>query len=97
MIEPLNELADLVAELFSPIANRGRDPLPMIHDNPSTSEGVRLVCQYELKHHSWPVTAVRVSTDNHGISYGRNNIPSRLATTIVAPQAGPIYLAFSWP
>ncbi|OCH92098.1 insulin-degrading enzyme [Obba rivulosa] len=32
--ESLDELAEMVAKLFSPIANRGRDPLPMINDHP---------------------------------------------------------------
>jgi insulysin len=32
--EPLDDLADLVSNLFSPILNRGQDPLPTIHDHP---------------------------------------------------------------
>ncbi|KAI0372962.1 insulin-degrading enzyme [Pilatotrama ljubarskyi] len=32
--ESLDELADMVASLFSPIPNRGREPLPMINDHP---------------------------------------------------------------
>ncbi|OJT08672.1 Insulin-degrading enzyme [Trametes pubescens] len=32
--EPLDELADMVAALFSPIPNRGREPLHMITDHP---------------------------------------------------------------
>ncbi|TCD63541.1 Insulinase (Peptidase M16) [Steccherinum ochraceum] len=32
--EPLDELSELVSKLFSPIANRGLDPLPIIHDHP---------------------------------------------------------------
>jgi hypothetical protein len=32
--EPLDELADLVSNLFTPIQNRGQDPLPMINDHP---------------------------------------------------------------
>ncbi|KAF8623490.1 hypothetical protein AX15_006273 [Amanita polypyramis BW_CC] len=32
--EPLNELAELTSRLFSPIPNRGREPLPMIEDHP---------------------------------------------------------------
>ncbi|KAF8965197.1 Metalloenzyme, LuxS/M16 peptidase-like protein [Flammula alnicola] len=32
--ESLDELADLAATLFSPIPNRGRDPLPMINEHP---------------------------------------------------------------
>lgn len=42
--EPLDELADLVSILFSPIQNRGRDPLPMINDHPfGPDETSRLV------------------------------------------------------
>ncbi|KAI0053918.1 hypothetical protein FA95DRAFT_1551697 [Auriscalpium vulgare] len=32
--EPLDELSDLAVKLFSPIPNRGRDPLPTISDHP---------------------------------------------------------------
>ncbi|KAH7911404.1 Metalloenzyme, LuxS/M16 peptidase-like protein [Hygrophoropsis aurantiaca] len=32
--ESLDELADLVSTLFSPIPNRGQDPVPMINDHP---------------------------------------------------------------
>ncbi|EMD38222.1 hypothetical protein CERSUDRAFT_82469 [Gelatoporia subvermispora B] len=32
--ESLDELADMVAKMFSPIPNRGRDRLPMINDHP---------------------------------------------------------------
>jgi hypothetical protein len=32
--EPLDELADMVSTLFSPIKNRGQDPLPVIPDHP---------------------------------------------------------------
>ena len=32
--EPLDELADMVSTLFSPIKNQGQDPLPVIHDHP---------------------------------------------------------------
>ena len=32
--ESLDELADMVASLFSPIPNRGREPLHMINDHP---------------------------------------------------------------
>ena len=32
--ESLDELSDLVSTLFSPILNRGQDPLPIIHDHP---------------------------------------------------------------
>ncbi|KAL6301582.1 insulin-degrading enzyme [Sparassis latifolia] len=32
--EPLDELADMVAELFSPIPNRAQDPLPKISQHP---------------------------------------------------------------
>lgn len=32
--ESLDELSNLVASLFSPIQNRGQDPLPMINDHP---------------------------------------------------------------
>ncbi|KAH7923541.1 hypothetical protein BV22DRAFT_1015236 [Leucogyrophana mollusca] len=32
--ETLDELADLVSTLFSPVPNRGQDPLPMINDHP---------------------------------------------------------------
>jgi len=34
LLEPLDELAEKVVELFSPIENRGQDPLPMIHEHP---------------------------------------------------------------
>lgn len=33
-VEPLDELADMVSTLFSPIKNRGQDPLPVIPDHP---------------------------------------------------------------
>lgn len=33
-VEPLDELADMVASLFSLIPNRGREPLHMIADHP---------------------------------------------------------------
>jgi len=33
-VEPLDELADMVSTLFSPIKNRGQDPLPVILDHP---------------------------------------------------------------
>jgi hypothetical protein len=41
-LEPLDELAEMVVELFSPIENRGQDPLPMIHEHPygSSEKGV---------------------------------------------------------
>jgi insulysin len=32
--EPLDELADMVSTLFTPIKNRGQDPLPIIPDHP---------------------------------------------------------------
>ncbi|KDQ61093.1 hypothetical protein JAAARDRAFT_32094 [Jaapia argillacea MUCL 33604] len=32
--ESVDELSDMVAEMFSPILNRGRDALPMINDHP---------------------------------------------------------------
>jgi insulysin len=42
--EPLDELADLVSNLFTPIQNRGQDPLPMINDHPfGPNETSRLV------------------------------------------------------
>lgn len=33
-VESLDELSDLVSNLFSPVLNRGQDPLPMIYDHP---------------------------------------------------------------
>jgi insulysin len=32
--EPLDELVSMVSTLFSPILNRGREPLPMIEEHP---------------------------------------------------------------
>ena len=42
-VESLDELADLANALFSPISNRGRDPVPMINDHPfgPAEKGVR--------------------------------------------------------
>ena len=44
-LESLDELSDLVSKLFSPVANRGREPLPMIDDHPfgPNEAGVRFV------------------------------------------------------
>jgi insulysin len=33
-LEPLNELSDLVSNLFTPIKNRSQDPLPTINEHP---------------------------------------------------------------
>ncbi len=43
MIEPLDELSDMVSKLFSPISKRDVEALPMINDHPfGTKEaGVR--------------------------------------------------------
>ena len=41
--DPLDHLADLVADLFSPIRNLGQNPLPSIPDHPfgADEKGVR--------------------------------------------------------
>jgi hypothetical protein len=41
--ESLDELAELTSRLFSPVQNRGREPLPMIEDHPfgPDQKGVR--------------------------------------------------------
>lgn len=43
--ESLDELAELASSLFSPIQNRGRDPLPMIEDHPFGADQ-KGVCTY---------------------------------------------------
>jgi hypothetical protein len=42
--DPLDDLSDLAASLFSPILNRGQNPLPSISDHPfgPGEKGVRL-------------------------------------------------------
>jgi insulysin len=34
LTEPLDELAGLTSKLFSPVKNRGREPIPMINEHP---------------------------------------------------------------
>ncbi|KAH8099586.1 Metalloenzyme, LuxS/M16 peptidase-like protein [Cristinia sonorae] len=58
--EPLDELSELVAKLFSPIVNRDIDPLPMIHDHPfgpnekGTLISVQTVMSFHAIEISWP-------------------------------------------
>jgi insulysin len=49
-VDSLDYLADLVSTLFSPILNRGQDPLPMINDHPfgPNEMGVRNVLYYPI-------------------------------------------------
>jgi insulysin len=45
LTDSLDHLSELVSNLFSPIPNRGRDPLPSIPDHPfgPDEKGVRLI------------------------------------------------------
>ena len=46
-LESLDELANLAATLFSPIPNRGRDPLPMMGSQPFGDEQKGVSCFIE--------------------------------------------------
>ncbi|KAF9566323.1 insulin-degrading enzyme [Agrocybe pediades] len=56
--ESLDELADLANSLFSPIPNRGRDPVPMINDHPfgSAEKGTLVSVQTIMAFHALEIS-----------------------------------------
>ena len=83
--ESLDELSDLVSTLFSPILNRGQDPLPMIYDHPfgPNETSVSLIKHKHtlLAHLS---TETCICSYHHGIPRSRDLIPTRLSTPSLA-------------
>lgn len=78
--ESLDDLADLAATLFSPIPNRGCEPLPMINDHPFGPEekGVHFTNDLDIytiqPTYTSPLDS-RLSTNNHGFPCSGNIIP----------------------
>ncbi|KAJ3551779.1 hypothetical protein NM688_g4513 [Phlebia brevispora] len=56
--EPLDELSDMVSKLFSPVVNRGVEPLPMINDHPfgSNESGTLVSAQVIMSLHAVEVS-----------------------------------------
>lgn len=95
--ESLDELSQLANNLFSPIPNRGREPLPMINDHPFGSEekGVSNrepeFCRYTA-YHFYPDT--RLCADGHGFSRIGDIVPIGIPTSILETQANQLYFSF---
>lgn len=97
--ESLDELSQLANTLFSPIPNRGQEPLPMINDHPFGTEE-KGVSNFELV--SWSFTShylhpdTRVCADGHGLSRAGNILPIGIPAPFLETQTNQFYLSFRW-
>jgi hypothetical protein len=84
--ESLDELAILASKLFSPILNRGADPLPMVTSSPvgPDEKGVRSTV-HALPSPINPSLDPCRSPDNNDLPRARGLVPGRVAATFLAP------------
>jgi hypothetical protein len=96
MTESLDELSGMVATLFSPILNRGRDALPMLLEHPfgPNETGVCLFFKtYRLfrSYQTFPDTGF--CSDYYGFSCHGNIFPFGISTFCLETQTGKFHFS----
>lgn len=98
LLESLDELTDLAVKFFSPIANRGQAPAPVIPQHPfgENERGVCIPFTSYLARYLRPSLVYCSRQDNHGFLCLRIVFPHTLPSTSLASQACFIYKSLCW-
>ena len=78
----------MVASLFSPIPNRGREPLHMINDHPfgPNEMGVSTYFPSSLEEMLTSHIDISVSADHHVVPCTGDQFPATILASVLAPQ-----------
>ena len=92
-IEPLDELASTVSSLFSPIPNRGVEPLPMINEHPfgPDEKGVSHFHPFSSSVFPHTILDLGFGSNRHGLPRLGDLIPPRVSAAQLSFQACELY------
>jgi len=98
--DSLDQLAKFVSALFSPILNRGQDPLPMIYDHPFGPQDkcvcfcLTIICQSS---NTCIALVPCIHSDNHVFSFPRHIVSLGVSTITLEIQTGTFHCSSGRP